>query len=115
MDGEDVRKEERPWGRFKVFAFNEKCTVKILEVNQGEELSLQKHENRDELWYFLTEGIVQLGEDRIVMEPGKEIKINHGVPHRIIAESNNVIVLEVSFGEFDEKDEVRIEDKYGRE
>ena len=115
MAGEDVKTEQRPWGCFKVFAFNEKCTVKILEVNQGEELSLQTHKNRDELWYFLTAGLVQLGEERIAVEPGQKVEIKRGVQHRIIAEENNVVVLEVSFGEFDEKDEVRLEDKYGRE
>ena len=34
--------------------------------------------------------------------------------HRIFAKNKEVKVLEISFGTFDEKDEIRLEDKYGR-
>lgn len=115
MIKEKIKKEERPWGLFREFTKNEKSTVKILEIEKGEELSLQKHKNREELWYFLTEGIVQLGDKKIEMEEGESIKIPKEEPHRIIAKENKVKVIEISFGDFDEKDEIRLEDKYNRE
>ena len=109
-----MKEVKRPWGSFKQFAFNEKCTVKIIEIKPNQELSLQKHKNRNELWYFLDKGIVQLGNKKIKVKEEDSIKIPKGKPHRIIAGQKNVRVLEVSFGKFDEKDEIRLEDKYGR-
>jgi len=34
--------------------------------------------------------------------------------HRLFAKKNKVEVLEISYGTFDEKDEIRLEDVYGR-
>lgn len=109
-----MKEVKRPWGLFKQFALNEKCTVKILEINPKQELSLQKHKNRIENWYFLEDGIVQLGNKKIKLKKGQLIKIPKGKPHRIIAGKKKTRVLEISFGNFNEKDEIRLEDKYGR-
>jgi len=105
---------KRPWGEFKQFAFNEKCTVKILSVKPSQELSLQKHKNRIEEWYFLTDGFVQLGKKVKKVKKGEKIKIGKGVVHRVIAKKKKVEFLEIAHGKFDEKDEIRLEDKYGR-
>jgi len=104
----------RPWGSFKEFVKNKKCTVKIIEIKSGEELSLQSHKKREEMWYFLDEGIVQLGNKRIKVKAGKIIKVPREKPHRIIAGKNKVRILEIAFGKFSELDEIRLEDKYGR-
>jgi len=109
-----VKEVKRPWGDFKQFAFNEKCTVKILSIKAGEELSLQKHKNRKETWYFLTSGYVQIGKKRKKVKDGEVIVINKNTPHRLFSLNKPVKVLEISFGRFDEKDEIRLEDKYGR-
>lgn len=104
----------RPWGRFKEFAKNKGCTVKILEIKPRQELSLQYHNKRDELWYFLDKAVVQLGKRKIKVNEGSIIKIPKKEPHRIISEGNKVKVLEISFGKFSERDEIRLEDDYGR-
>ncbi|OYT33999.1 MAG: mannose-6-phosphate isomerase [Candidatus Aenigmarchaeota archaeon ex4484_52] len=104
----------RPWGNFRQFALNEKCTVKILTIKKQEELSLQIHKHRDEEWYFFNDAIVQLGKNKKKIKKGELIRIKKGIAHRIIADENDVSVLEISFGEFDEKDEIRLDDKYGR-
>lgn len=109
-----VKEVKRPWGIFKTFAFNEKCTVKILEVKPKQRLSLQKHKNRKEMWYFLTNGYAQIGKSKKSFKSGEKIIIPKNTAHRIIAGKNKVIVLEVSFGTFDESDEIRLEDDYGR-
>ena len=70
---------KKPWGNFKQFSLNEKSTVKILEVNPNQILSLQKHSKRSEVWYFLTPGYVQIGNRRKKVNAGKEIKIGIGV------------------------------------
>ncbi len=109
-----MKEVKRPWGDFKQFVLNKKCTVKILSLNHNQELSLQIHKKRTEMWYFLDKAIVQLGKKRMKVSIGDIIKIKKMVPHRIIAGKNKVQVLEISFGKFDEKDEIRLEDIYGR-
>jgi mannose-6-phosphate isomerase len=109
-----VKIVKRPWGIFKQFVLNEKCTVKILEVKPNQELSLQSHKNRKEMWYFLTKGIVQVENKRKNVGKNKIVQINKNIPHRLIAGKNKVEVLEISFGNFNEKDEVRLEDTYNR-
>jgi mannose-6-phosphate isomerase-like protein (cupin superfamily) len=109
-----VKIVHRPWGNFKQFALNEKCTVKIIEVNSKQELSLQKHKLRREEWYFLTSGIIQIGKKIKKIKEGEIVKIGKNIKHRLIAENKKVRVLEISFGNFNEKDEIRLEDKYNR-
>ncbi len=109
-----MRVVEKPWGHEKHFAKNEKRTVKILSVNPGEELSLQKHRYRVEEWFFLTDGWVQIGAKVKFFRKGDFVRIGKGKIHRLVAKRKRVEVLEVSFGKFLQSDEVRLEDKYGR-
>ncbi len=109
-----MKEVKRPWGSFKQFVKNKKCTVKVLEINSKQELSLQVHKNREENWYFFDKAIVQVGNKKKKVSEGEIIKIPKKSPHRIIAGNKKVRVLEISFGKFDEKDEIRLEDKYGR-
>jgi mannose-6-phosphate isomerase len=104
----------RPWGRFIQFAKNEPCTVKILEIMPNQELSLQKHKYRKEHWYFLNKATVQINNKIINVEEGDLLIINKNTLHKIKSNEKIVRVLEVSFGKFDENDEIRIKDKYGR-
>ncbi len=109
-----MEKIRRPWGLFKTFVLNKKCTVKILEIKPKQELSLQKHKKREEHWYFFDNAVVQIGKSKKKVKVGTEIVIKKNQEHRIIAEKNKVSILEISFGTFDEKDEIKLEDKYGR-
>lgn len=109
-----MKEVKRPWGTFKQFVLNKKCTVKIIEIKPRQELSLQKHKKRKENWYFLNPGIVQIGEKRKKVKEGELIEIGKNVPHRIFAEDKSVKVLEISLGNFKENDEIRLEDKYNR-
>lgn len=105
---------KKPWGDFKEFVLNKKCTVKILTVNPFGVLSLQYHNKRDEVWYFLTAGYVQIGQKKKMVKKGETVKIKKKQLHRVIAKNKKVEFLEISFGDFDENDIVRVEDKYGR-
>jgi len=106
--------EDRPWGGFKQFTLNEKSTVKILTIKSGQAFSLQYHKNRKEFWHVL-EGscIVTVGNKDIKAIKGDEFTIEEGTHHRIEA-TEDTSVLEVAFGDFNESDIVRLEDKYGR-
>jgi len=109
-----MKKVVRPWGGFLQFVLNEKCTVKVLSVKPFGVLSLQKHNRRREMWYFLSDGFVQIGSKSKKIMRGEVVNIRKGLAHRIFSKGGRVDVLEISFGTFDEKDEVRLEDKYGR-
>ena len=52
-----IIKDIRPWGIFKRYAHNEKCTVKIITVNPNQLLSKQVHRKRNELWVIIDEGL----------------------------------------------------------
>jgi len=104
----------KPWGNFKQLDLNKKSTVKIISVNHNQMLSLQYHKKRSEMWYFLTPGVIQIRNKIRKIKKGEIVKIGKKIPHRIIAQNKKVEVLEISFGKFIERDEVRLEDKYGR-
>ena len=106
--------EKRPWGDFKQFTLNEKSTVKILTVKPNSVLSLQKHKHRNERWYFLTSGFAQIGNKKKKYSKGSIVDIPQGTVHRLYSKLFTVNVLEVSYGNFDENDIIRLEDKYGR-
>lgn len=107
--------EKRPWGEFRQFTNAEPVTVKIITLRRGEILSLQYHNKRSEFWRIL-KGAPELiiGEMSVQAHPGDEFTIPQGVHHRVSAINEDAEFLEISRGDFDEEDIVRIEDKYGR-
>ncbi len=109
-----MKKVVRPWGNFKEFVKNKKCTVKIIEVKPRQVLSLQVHKKRDEMWYFFDKALVHVGNKVKKVEQGEVVKIKRGKMHRIMAGWRRVRFLEVSYGKFSEKDELRLYDKYDR-
>lgn len=109
-----MRVIKRPWGIFKIFVKNKKCTVKILSVDPKGVLSLQKHRKRKEMWYFLTEGYMQLGNKKMKVKKGELVVIKKNQAHRVFAKNKKVEFLEISLGKFNESDEIRLEDIYGR-
>ena len=107
---------KKPWGKFTQFTHNEKSTVKVLEVNPKEMISLQSHKKRSEFWYVL-EGnpTIVLNTKMKKYNPGDKVKFGPGTKHRIINKTKKKVkILEIALGNFDEKDIVRYEDKYHR-
>lgn len=115
MEEFEIYQEERPWGNFRQFTHNSPSTVKIISIKPNTSLSLQYHNNRTEFWKILSgHPVVTTGEQKIKANPGDEFKIEKLQPHRLEAEDETVQVLEIAFGNFDESDIIRLEDKYGR-
>jgi mannose-6-phosphate isomerase-like protein (cupin superfamily) len=114
-DNFSIYQEERPWGFFRRFTNNTPSTVKILTIKPNEELSLQSHNYREEFWRVIKgDGIFEVGDKKIIVEEGIEQSIPVKTKHKAIAGSEGIEILEIAFGEFDEGDIVRYEDKYGR-
>ncbi len=106
---------KRPWGSFIRFTNNELSTVKLLFVTKGEQLSLQYHDKRSEFWRVISGNPeIVMNDSVVVAKPGDEFYIEAKTKHRISAPENDVVILEIAKGEFDENDIVRLEDKYNR-
>lgn len=116
MESPKPYREQRPWGEFEEFTKNKPSTVKIITIKQGEALSLQFHHHRDEFWHILSgAGIVEVGNESVPAQAGQEFFVPRGTKHRLKGGvDSDLSVLEIAFGDFDEKDIVRTEDKYGR-
>ena len=109
-------KVERPWGNFEQYTHNLTSTVKVITVVPGGVLSRQYHHKRDELWVVLDAGAcVELDGEVLHPEPGEKLFIPRETVHRLSSVGEREArVLEISFGEFDEDDIVRLDDVYGR-
>jgi mannose-6-phosphate isomerase len=120
---EDVLEKEKevmkPWGREVWLTHNEKYVMKFLEVKEGERLSLQYHEEKDEaLLLFEGKVLLTLGTkdnpselNDVVWKKGEVVRFKPGTIHRMKAITNSFII-EVSTPEVE--DVVRIEDDYNR-
>jgi len=61
---------DKPWGRVTTYTLNQPASVRIIEVQPGQQTSLQYHNLRDELWVILDPGLkVQIGEDVTDAQP----------------------------------------------
>jgi mannose-6-phosphate isomerase-like protein (cupin superfamily) len=110
-----THKENRPWGNFERFSHNEKTTVKILQINPNEAQSLQFHQHRDEFWRVIEgEGIVVIGDEVVKCKKGDEFYVPSETNYQIRTGNSALTILEISFGNFDENDIVRLEDRYNR-
>lgn len=116
--------EERPWGNFTVLSEltdqgpNKDIIIKRLEVYPGKRLSYQKHELRAEHWFTIAgDGIAVINDEEIPLTPGKSVQIEIGDKHRLDnrAGTENLIVIEIITGEFDEYDNERLEDDFERD
>lgn len=112
----DICVSQRPWGEFMQLACNTPVTVKIITIEPGQRLSLQRHEQRGELWQILDGSIdVTIGTFERMATPGEIVWIPQGTVHRMTNCGETAgRVLELAFGEFDEDDIERLDDDYGR-
>ncbi len=107
----------RPWGSELWLAKEHESPsmVKLLQVNPGETLSLQFHHNRDEFWHVISgDGFATIDEARIPIGANSDCYIPRGMKHRLESGTSPLIIVELAFGEFDENDIIRLEDRYGR-
>ena len=118
MEIRPARKVDKPWGHEAIFAETPQYVGKILFVSQGEALSLQYHEVKEETLRVL-DGELELvaGTDIEHLEshrigPETVFHIPPGTLHRMVA-LTDCRLLEVSTNHLD--DVVRLEDRYGRE
>lgn len=109
-------KSDRPWGNFERFTLNAKSTVKMISINPGASLSLQRHSHRSEFWKVIFGGAVAtLNGEKIPLGEGDSLLVPAGAIHRLTGGAGTgAKVLEISVGDFSESDIVRLEDSWGR-
>ena len=111
------RRVDKPWGHELIWAETDLYVGKILHVNAGEALSVQKHRVKDETLHLLG------GEVRLFAGPspeelvdvrlleGESYRVPPGTVHKIEA-ITDADVLEASTPHLE--DVVRFQDRYGR-
>ncbi len=115
---DDIFVVQRPWGQFQQFISNRTCTVKIITVDPGTRLSLQKHGHRDEMWQVLDIPIdVEVDGREWTAQVGEVVWVPNGAVHRMGNKNGDRPgrLLEIAYGEFDESDIERLQDDYARE
>jgi len=118
MNNNEVGKiYERPWGTYQTLALAPNYQVKILTINVGGRLSLQKHFKRAEHWVVVAGSpTLTIGEDKKAYQVNESVYIPKECLHRIENFGEQACTLvEVQVGDYlGEDDIVRIEDVYGR-
>ena len=109
---------ERPWGWFRVLAEGEGFKVKLIQINPGQALSLQRHRRRAEHWMPLC-GLLQVTIDGHTRRLGKNEAafVPLGAKHRMENPSDAapVQLIEVQLGSYLGEDDIeRFSDRYGR-
>ena len=108
----------RPWGFYRSLFTCEYTHTKVILVLPGEQLSLQRHQRREEFWTVVKgQGVMTLGERSFPVKRGSRIAIGHRKIHRIknSHERQNLVFVEVQLGDYFGEDDIeRLEDSYGR-
>ena len=118
MSPDESRRVTKPWGHELIWAHTDRYVGKILVIDTGRRLSLQRHEVKDESILVVSGRLELTLEDddgRIVVEelgPGDARRVETGRIHRFTA-IERCELIEVSTPELD--DVVRLEDDFGRE
>lgn len=108
---------EKPWGFEEIWAETDKYLGKFLYIKAGHRLSRQYHNQKDETIRVIR-GILKLEigqENSTTVFTLGEGEVYHILPltiHRFCAESNDVVLAEVSTPEID--DVIRLDDDYKR-
>lgn len=114
-----VRRQDKPWGHEELFALVDgKFCGKALHVGEGHSLSLQYHEQKEEVISVQSGRLrFEVGPSEDALEafelhPGESVHLRPGVRHRVTALVDTVL-LEASTTQL--HDVVRLEDRYGRQ
>ena len=109
---------DKPWGHELIWALTDRYVGKVLVIEAGKKLSLQRHEVKDESIFVLSGRLrLHLEDDggavrQVELGPGDYRHVPTGKVHRFEA-IDRCELVEVSTPELD--DVIRIEDDFGRE
>ncbi|WP_119329124.1 phosphomannose isomerase type II C-terminal cupin domain [Cysteiniphilum halobium] len=118
MDINEVGKVyERPWGTYRTIELASGYQVKVITVNPGGQLSLQKHFKRAEHWVVVKGSpTFTIGDTKKMYHTNDHVYIEKEEIHRMENTTNSPCeIVEVQIGSYlGEDDIVRLEDIYNR-
>ena len=107
----------RPWGSYLAIANGENWLVKLINVNPGASLSLQRHNHRAEHW-IVVKGTaeVRVEEKKTILNENQSTFIPLGALHKLSnPKKSNLKIIEVQSGSLLSEDDIeRFDDMYGR-
>jgi mannose-1-phosphate guanylyltransferase / mannose-6-phosphate isomerase len=112
-----ARRVYRPWGFYESIQHGHRYQVKLIVVNPGAKLSLQKHFHRAEHWVVVNgTALVTRDADELLVRENESVYLPLGCIHRLENPGKLPLKLvEVQSGAYLEEDDiVRIEDVYER-
>jgi len=107
---------EKPWGWEQILAVGDDYKVKLLHINMGERLSLQKHQHRTEFW-VVKNGIAIYDDGKgyyRIVKSRDTVRVLPDQVHRVGAWAGPVDIIETQLGGCDDADIVRLADDYDR-
>ncbi|MCF6768012.1 phosphomannose isomerase type II C-terminal cupin domain [Thiotrichales bacterium 19S11-10] len=107
----------RPWGSYKTLELANGYQVKVITVNPGGTLSLQKHFKRAEHWVVVKGSpTFTIGEEKQTYQVSDHVYIEKEQVHRMENTTDSICeIIEVQIGSYlGEDDIVRLEDVYNR-
>lgn len=110
--------ETCPWGKYESLHQGNNHQVKLIEVEPGGQLSLQKHRCRSEHWIVVA-GVATatVGDDCKELHVGEHVHVPLGAVHRLQNFGKVPLqMIEVQTGDYlGEDDIIRLEDVYSRD
>jgi mannose-6-phosphate isomerase-like protein (cupin superfamily) len=106
---------KKPWGFEETLASLDEPTItKVMNFDKDVRNSLHYHTKKREIVYCIAgAGMLQRDTEMLRLIPGAYYTIDKRVAHRIKT-FTELKILEISVGEYDINDIIRIEDDYGR-
>ena len=110
-------KISRPWGWYESISKGNGYQVKLISVDPGAKISLQKHRRRAEHWVVVS-GLARVtrGDDILHLGPNESTYIPIGTIHRLENEGTDpLLIVETQTGGYLGEDDIeRFDDQYGR-
>ena len=110
----EVRK---PWGSYKTLFSSEGFQVKILNIESGHQLSLQRHKHRSEHWTIVKgEAEITKGNETLSLKVDDSVYFNKSEIHSVKNVGSVLLkIIEVQVGDYLGEDDIeRLEDIYDR-
>ncbi len=107
----------RPWGAYRTLQTGDRFQVKLITVNPGARLSLQRHYHRAEHWVVVNgTALVTRDEEEILVRENESIYLPLGCAHRLANPGKLPLnLIEVQSGPYLQEDDiVRIDDDFAR-
>jgi len=108
--------ENRPWGAYQNLFEASGFLVKLIEVDPGHRLSLQRHSLREEFWVVVSgRGVFRLDDEERTISTGDMVRVGLKQVHRVSnTGAEPLLILELQKGRCEEDDIERLEDDYKR-